>query len=84
MKEHNKVSARDPSETHISNMTNGEFKATDIRILAGLEKRVEDFREVLITEIKELKRNQSEMKTAITEIGNRTDAMNTRLEETEE
>ena len=33
---------------------------------------------------KELKKNQLEMKNAINEIGNRLDAMNSRLEEAEE
>lgn len=39
---------------------------------------MEDFRKVLTTEIKE-----SEMKNVITEIENRPDTMNTRLEEAE-
>ena len=39
-------------------MLDGEFKATTIRILTGLEKRKEDFREALTIEIKELKNNQ--------------------------
>ena len=39
-------------------MPDGEFKATIIRILAGLEKSREDFREALSAEIKELKNNQ--------------------------
>ena len=61
-------------------MSDGEFKATIIRILTGLEKRIEDIRETLTTQIKELQKNQSEMKT-INEIGNRLDAGNSRLKE---
>ena len=38
-----------------------------------------DISETLITEIKELKKNQSEMKSAINEIRNMSDAMNSRL-----
>ena len=34
-------------------MPNGEFKATIIRILTGLEKRIEDISEILTAEIKE-------------------------------
>ena len=37
-----KSMVRDLSETDISNMPDGEFKATMIRILTGLEKRMED------------------------------------------
>ena len=42
IKERDKATARDPSETGVSNMPDGEFKATIIRILARLEKRMED------------------------------------------
>ena len=71
---------RDLSETDTSNMTDGEFKATIIRILTGLKKRMEDFREALTAEIKDLKSNLSEMKNPITEIRHRFDVMNSRLE----
>lgn len=40
-------------------MFDDEFKATIIRIYTVLEKRVIDFRETIITEIKELKKYQS-------------------------
>ena len=56
MKEQDKAMARDLSETDISNMPEGEFKATIIKILNGLEKIIEHIRKTLITEIKELKR----------------------------
>lgn len=46
---------RDPSETDISNMPDGEFKTTIIRILTELEKSMKDFTEALTTKIKELK-----------------------------
>ena len=49
-------------------MPDGEFKATIIRILIGLEKRIEDVSEALTTVIKELKKNQSKMRNAITKI----------------
>ena len=76
--------ARDVSKTDKSNMPYGEPKAMIIRILTGLEKRMEDISETLSTEIKELKKNQSEMKNTTNEIGNRFDAMNSRLEEAEQ
>ena len=42
MKEQDEAMARDLGKTDISNMPDGEFKATIIRILTGLEKRIED------------------------------------------
>lgn len=48
-----------------------------IRILTGIEKGMEDYRESFTAEIKTNK--QSEMKTSITEISNRNDATNTGL-----
>jgi len=47
--------ARDLINTNISKMSELEYKKTILRILAGLEKSIEDTRESLITEIKELK-----------------------------
>ena len=47
---------RGVSEADISNMPDGEFKAIIIRILTGLEKRIEDIMETLTTELKEKKR----------------------------
>ena len=58
-----KDTARDLSETHISNMPDREFKAIT---LTGLEKRIEDFRD---TETEELKIVRH--KNAITEIQKR-------------
>ena len=39
MKEQDKATARDLSETYISNMPEGQFEAMIIRILTGFEKR---------------------------------------------
>lgn len=52
MKEQDRVTARELSRTDTSNMTDGESKATIIRILASLRKEWKT-RETLITEIKE-------------------------------
>ena len=52
--------ARDPIETDIRNMPDPEFKATIIR-LASLEESMEDPRESLTTEIKDLKASQTTM-----------------------
>ena len=84
VKQPEKMMTRGLIETDISNMPHGEFKAIIMRILAGLVKRMEDFREALTTEIKELKINQSETKTALMVIQNRLNVMNTRVKEAEE
>ena len=55
MKEQDNITARDLSKSHISNMPDGQFKATIIRILPGLEETIEDITETLTIEIKELK-----------------------------
>ena len=52
MKEQNKAMVRDLSETALSNMPARQSKATIIKILPGLEKRIEDISENLTTEIK--------------------------------
>ena len=67
----------------LSNMPDGEFKTTIIRILIGFAKRIQDINEILPTEIKELK-NLSEMKNATNKIGNRHNAIKSRLEEAQE
>ena len=46
--------------------------------------RKEAIRETLTTEIKELRKNQSELKNTINKIGNGLDAINSRPEEAEE
>ena len=56
VKEQDKATARDLSETETSNMLDGEFKGTIIRILTRLEKRIEDISETLTKKIKEFKK----------------------------
>ena len=58
---------RDLINRDISKMPEIEFK-TIIKILAGLEKGIEDIREYLSIEIKELKSSQVEIKNAITKM----------------
>ena len=61
-KEQVKVIARDPIKTDMSSMPNPELKATIIKILARLEKSIDDTRESLTTEIKDLKTIQAKWK----------------------
>ena len=52
MKVQEKATARDLSKTDINSIPDTEFKLMIIRILTGLEKRVEDMSETLNTEIR--------------------------------
>ena len=61
------TTARDLSKMYISNMPDREVKVMIIKILIGLEKRVEDISETLN---KEIKKNQSEMKNTLSRIKN--------------
>ena len=51
-KEQEEMTAREVINRDISNMSELEFKTTIIRILAGLDKCLEDCRESLTAEIK--------------------------------
>ena len=70
MKEHDKITARDLNKTEINSMPDREFKVIIIKILIGLEKRVEDI-------------SKTQMKNLINEIKNTIDGMNSRIQEEE-
>ena len=52
VKEQDKITARDLNGMEVSNIRDKEFKLVVIKILPGLEKRVEDLSETLNKEIK--------------------------------
>ena len=56
-KEQEKFMVRDQIRPDINNMPDGEFDAVIIRILARLEKSMENTRETTTTDIKELKKS---------------------------
>ena len=60
-----------------------DFKVAVIKILTGLEKRMEDLSETLNKETENIKKNQSEMKNSITKIKSTLGRIN-RLDEAEE
>ena len=64
-----KITGREQKEMEISNMPDREFKVMVIKILI-IKKRVEDLNKTLNKEIKNIEKNQSEMKNSITEIKN--------------
>ena len=70
-------------ETDMSNIYDPGFKATIIRMLAGLEKSIQDIKEMLSAGIKDLKASQAEIKNAITKMWKQLDVMTTRMEEAE-
>ena len=61
--------------------SDGEFKAMIIRILTGLEKRMEGINETINTEIRN---NKAKKKGSIYKMRNTLDGMNSRLKEAEE
>jgi len=64
-------------------MSEVEFRTTIIKILAGLEKSMEDIRETLSGEIKKRKSNQVEIKRAINEVQLKMEVLTARINETE-
>ena len=59
MKEQDKITARQLNEMEISNMPDRKCKIIVIKILIGLEKRVENCNETPNKEIENIKKNQS-------------------------
>ena len=74
------MTARDLINTDTSKMSEPEFRITIIRILAGIENRLES----LSAEIKEIKASQDEIKNAIAELQSQIDATMARMYEAEQ
>ena len=56
------VTANEPIKNDLSNVTENEFKIIVIKLIAGLEKSIEDSRESIATEIKGLRNSHEELK----------------------
>ena len=56
------VTANKLIKTDLSNVTEQEFRIIVIKLIAGLEKSIEDCREFIATEIKGLKNSHGELK----------------------
>ena len=76
--------SRDLIKTNVNKIPELEFKTTVLRILAGLEKSIENTREFLSAEIKELKTSEVKVKNVVTEMQNQLDAMTMRMDEAQE
>uniref|UniRef100_A0ABI7VY98 L1 transposable element RRM domain-containing protein n=1 Tax=Felis catus TaxID=9685 RepID=A0ABI7VY98_FELCA len=74
------VTANELIKNDLSNITAQEFKIIFIKLIAGLEKRIEDSRESISTEIKGLRKSQEELKNAINELQNKMEATTARIE----
>ena len=79
-----KITARDWLKKDINKYIEQEFRTTIIRLLAGLEKSIEDTREMLVAEIKDLKTSKVEIKNATAEMQNWLDTVTMRTEDAEE
>ena len=60
MKDQEEITARDLPKTDRNNTSEQELRTTVIRLIAGLEKSIEDTRETLAAEIKDLRILQDE------------------------
>ena len=56
------ATANELTKNDLSNVTENEFKMIVIKLIAGLEKSIEDSRESITTEIKGLTNSQEELK----------------------
>ena len=74
------MTARDLTNTDTSKMSEPEFRVMIIRILAGVENRLES----LSAEIKEVKNSRNDIKNAITELQSRMDTTAAKMEEAEQ
>ena len=78
------ATANELIENDLSNITENEFKIIVIKLIAGLEKGIEDSRESIATEIKGLRNSREKLKNAINEVQNKMEAAIARIEEAEE
>ncbi|KAF0879974.1 LORF1 protein, partial [Crocuta crocuta] len=77
------MTAKELLKTDISNITEQEFRTIVIKLIAGLEKSMEDIRETMATKTMELKNSCDEFKNAINEIHNKMEVSNAWIEEEE-
>ena len=78
------VTANKPVNNDLSKITEHEFNIIVIKLIAGLEKSIEDSTESIATEIKGLRNSQKELKNAINEVQNKMEATTAWIEGAEE
>ncbi|KAF0881384.1 LORF1 protein, partial [Crocuta crocuta] len=77
------MTAEELLKTDISNISEQEFRTIVIKLIAGLEKSMENIRETIATKTMELKNSCDEFKNAINEMQNKMEASNAQNEEAE-
>ncbi|KAF0885352.1 LORF1 protein, partial [Crocuta crocuta] len=77
------MTAKQLIKTDISNITEQEFRTIVIKLIAGLEKGMEDIRETIATKTVELKNSCDELKNAINDMFNKMEVSNALIEEVE-
>ncbi|KAF0872186.1 LORF1 protein, partial [Crocuta crocuta] len=77
------LTAKELLKTDITNITEQQFRTIVIKLIAGLEKSMEDIRETIATKTMELKNSCDELKNAINEIHDKMEAYNAWTEEAE-
>ena len=74
------ATANELIKNDLSNIAEREFRIIVLKLIAGLEKSVEDSRESIATEIKGLRNSQEELNNAINEVQNKREATTARIE----
>ena len=77
------MAARELLKTGIKNITEQEFRIIIIRLIARLEKSIEDSRESIAGEIKELRNSHDKLRNAVNEMQNKLCSVTTKMEEAE-
>ena len=73
------MTAKELIKTDINDITEQEFRIIVIRLIAGLEKNIEDRRESIGTEIKELKHSHDEFKNVVNKVQNKLEVVTARM-----
>ena len=77
------MTANEFIKTNLSNITEQEFRIIVIKLIAGIEKSIEDSKESIATEIKGPKKSHDELKM-LNEVQNKLEVATAWIEEAEE
>ena len=77
------MTARELLKTDINNISDQEFRIMVIRLIPGLEKSIEDSREAIAAEIRDLRNSHDELRNVVNEVRNELDVFTMRIEEAE-
>lgn len=84
-KKQNKAPEESPNETEKSNLHGKKFKETFLKVFIELRKRMQELSENFNKDLKDIRKNQSELKSTITEIKKNTlKGISSRLNDSEE